>query len=121
MVDFLSAEWLSALNDTLATAGPAPLDDGAAVTVVLEFADGPGNVPHALTFNVTPEGARARVGDDVAAQAVIRLSYRDAEALASGSLLSNVALREGRLKLRGDLHSMVPLLEWLLSAHPAEP
>lgn len=120
MADFLGADWLVALNDTLASAGTSPLVTGEAVTVVLEFADGPATKPHALTFIVTPEGARARVGDDLTAQTVIRLSYRDAESLTNGTLESNVALREGRLKLRGDVHALVPLLDWLLSTHPAE-
>jgi putative sterol carrier protein len=116
---FLSAEWLAALNDTLGAAGPPPLD-GAESTVrfVFEFTDGPTSTPHALSFSVSAAGAVAEIGDHLAADAVIRLSYRDAEALADGTLDSADALREGRLKVRGDIHGLVPLLAWLLQAHP---
>lgn len=119
MADFLSADWLAALNDTLASAGPPPLEGDHYVSLVVEFFDGPAAKPHALTFRVTREAAIARVGDDLAAQTVIRLSYNDAEALTNGTLESAVAIREGRLKLRGDVHALVPLLDWLLGAHRA--
>lgn len=114
MADFLSAEWLSNLNDTLKAAGPTPLEhDADTFRIVLEFADGPVSSAHALTFSVSADGASAELGDHLAANAVIRLSYRDAEAMTSGTLESAVALREGRLKIRGDLHGLVPLLDWL--------
>jgi putative sterol carrier protein len=117
---FLSAEWLAALNDTLRAAGPPPLDSTeSAVRFVFEFTDGPSAMPHALSFGVTATGAVADIGDHLAADAVIRLSYRDAEALAEGTLDSSDALREGRLKVRGDIHGLVPLLAWLLQAHPS--
>ena len=76
-------------------------------------------MPHALSLSVSTDGASAEVGDHLAADAVIRLSYRDAEALTDGTLDSADALREGRLKVRGDIHGLVPLLAWLLQAHPA--
>ena len=117
MADFLSAAWLAALNETLAAAGPAPLEDPTSVfRVVLEFADAPSGSPHALTFAVTSEGAFAELADHLAADAVIRLSYKDAEALTRGVLDSASALREGRLKVRGDVHGLVPLLAWLVAA-----
>lgn len=116
MTAFLSAEWLAALNDTLSAAGPPPLDDpDSPVRFVFEFTDGPSSMPHALSFSVSDAGAVAAVGDHIAADAVIRLSYRDAEALSEGTLDSADALREGRLKVRGDIHGLVPLLGWLLA------
>ncbi len=117
MAAFLSAEWLAALNDTLDAAGPPPLESPeSTVRFVFEFSDGPSALPHALTFSVSAEGAVAEAGDHLAADAVIRLSYRDAEALTEGSLDSADALREGRLKVRGDIHGLVPLLGWLLAS-----
>lgn len=117
MAEFLSAAWLAALNDTLRAAGPVPLEDPSTTfRVVLDFADAPSGVPHALTFTVTAEGASAALGDHLAADAVIRLSYADAEALTRGALDSASALREGRLKVRGDVHGLVPILSWLLAA-----
>ena len=117
MADFLSAEWLAALNTTLRAASPPPFDGPeSAVRFVFEFTDGPSSMPHALTFSVTPDGATADVGDHLAADAVIRLSYGDAKALTEGTLDSADALREGRLKVRGDIHGLVPLLSWLLAS-----
>jgi putative sterol carrier protein len=117
VADFLSDEWLTTLNDTLSGAGSAPLEDPQSTfRVVLEFADAPSSVAHALTFSVDASGARADLGDHLAANAVIRLSYKDAKALTSGTLDSASALREGRLKIRGDLHGLVPLLSWMQSS-----
>jgi putative sterol carrier protein len=111
---FLSAEWLAALNDTLAAASPPPLEDPESVyRFVFEFTDGPSAMPHALVFSVNADGASAEIGDHLAADAVIRLSYRDAEALTAGTLEGASALRDGRLKVRGDVHGLVPLLGWL--------
>jgi len=118
MAAFLSAEWLSALNDTLAAAGPAPLEDPSSVfRVVLEFADGPSSSPHALTFSVRADGAVAELGDHLAANAMVRLTYKDAKALTEGTLESGVALREGRFKVSGDVQGLVPLIGWLQDAH----
>ncbi len=119
MADFLSAEWFSALNETLGRAGTPPLGDRGALRVVLEFADSPRGVPHAITFTVSAAGAVGEPGDHLAADAVVRLTYDDAVALAQGTLESGIALREGRLKVRGDVQALVPLLEWLLESHPA--
>jgi hypothetical protein len=118
MAAFLSAEWLSALNDTLRNAGPPPLENLDGVyRLVLELTDGPSSLPHALTLTVEPEGATVEIGDHLAADAVIRLTFRDAEALTNGTLESATALREGRLKLRGDVHALLPLVSWLVQAH----
>jgi putative sterol carrier protein len=118
MASFLSAAWMSALNDNLAAAGPAPLEDPSSVfRVVLELTDGPSSSPHALTFTVGADGAFAELGDHLAANAVVRLSFKDAEALTSGKLDTALALREGRFKVRGDIQGLVPLIGWLLQAH----
>jgi putative sterol carrier protein len=117
MADFLSAEWLAALNDTLGAAGPVPLVSPASVfRVAFEFSDAPSSTPHALTFTINAEGASVESGDHLAANTVVRLSYKDAEALTAGTLDSASALREGRLKVRGDVHALVPLLTWLHAA-----
>jgi hypothetical protein len=119
VADFLSAEWFQELNDTLENAEPVPLDPGAATTrVVIEFPDAPSNGPHALTFSIGPDGARVEAGDHLAADAILRLSFEDAAALTSGVIDSASALRDGRIKLRGDINAIVPLLSWLQRAHP---
>jgi hypothetical protein len=117
--DFLSSEWFDSLNETLRAAGSPPLDRDAAVfRVVLEFSDAPSSLPHALTFTLTPDGASVDPGDHLAADTLIRLTYADALALTSGSFDSATALREGRIKVRGDFNAVVPLLSWLQRAHP---
>ena len=119
MADFLSNEWFRELNDTLANAEPIPADvDRSTVLVVIEFADAPSNGAHAITFSIDPEGARVDSGDHLAAEAVVELSFADASALTSGDIDSASALREGRIKVRGDINAIVPLLTWLQRAHP---
>jgi putative sterol carrier protein len=114
---FLSDEWLFELSETLRNAGPAPLAEGTSeLRLVFELTDGPSSLPHALTFAVTQEGVSVTAGDHLAADAIIRISYSDAQALANGSITSANAVRDGRLKIRGDVHGLVPLLGWLLNA-----
>ena len=118
MADFLSAEWFQQLNDTLESAEPVAMNPGAATTrVVIEFPDAPTNGPHALTFSIGPNGARVEPGDHLAADAILRLSFEDAAALTGGVIDSASALRDGRIKLRGDVNAIVPLLSWLQRAH----
>ncbi len=117
MSTFLSDQWFSELNESLRLAGPPPLEaDGTGLRLVFELTDGPASSPRALTFTVAEEGVSATPGDHHGASAVIRISYRDAEALAGGTLTSASAVRDGRLKIRGDVHGLVPLLGWLLGA-----
>jgi putative sterol carrier protein len=115
--EFLSDQWFSHLSESLRKAGPAPFDEGVVeVRIVFELTDGPSSLPHTITFAVTPDAVTVQPGDHHAADAVIRISYEDAAALASGQLTSAKAVRDGRLKIRGDVHGLVPLLTWLLRA-----
>jgi SCP-2 sterol transfer family len=119
VADFLSTEWFAELNEGLANADPVPMDDGAAtVRVVIEFPDAPNNRPHAITFSIGADGARVDSGDHLAADAIVRLSFDDAFALTSGDIDSASALRDGHVKVRGDINAIVPLLNWLQRAHP---
>ena len=119
MADFLSAEWFRGLNDTLENAEPVPGGpDAATVRVVLEFPDAPSSGPHAITFSIGADGARVEPGDHLAADAIVQLSYADASALTGGDIDSASALRDGRVKVRGDINAIVPLLGWLQRAHP---
>jgi hypothetical protein len=38
--------------------------------------------------------------------------------LTNGDIDSASALRDGRVKVRGDINAIVPLLGWLQRAHP---
>ena len=112
MPDFLSPDWFSALNAALADV-EAP--DGEVRRVVVEFLDAPASLPHAMTLTIGPEASGVAAGDHLAADALLRLAYLDARAIAEGRLTSADALREGRVKVRGDVDAIVPLLEWLLN------
>ena len=119
MAAFLSPAWFDELNDVLARAGQVPFEDPAQVVrVVLEFDEAPAAQPHALTFTIQGDGARVDAGDHLGADAVLRLRYDDALALVNGAFDSAAALREGRVKLRGYINSIVPVLGWLQQAHP---
>jgi hypothetical protein len=120
VADFLSTEWFQTLNDTLANAEPVPLErDAETVRVVIEFLDAPNNGPHAITFSAGPDGARVEPGDHLAADAIVQLSFADATALFGGDIDSASALRDGHMKVRGEINAIVPLLSWLQRAHPS--
>ena len=110
------------MDATLSAAGPPPRVNGnSAYRVVLDFLDGPAALPHALTFTLSPEGATVAPGDHSAPDTLVRLTYADALALTSGAFDSASALREGRVKVRGDINALVPLLTWLQRAHLGPP
>ena len=114
MSDFLSDQWFEELNARLVTAPPLPTG-ARACQVVVEFEGAPATAPHALTLTVG-EGARVTPGDSLGADVILRLSVDDARALTAGELDSAAALREGRLKVRGDVNVVVPLAGWLHTA-----
>jgi hypothetical protein len=120
VADFLSTEWFEGLNDSLARAERPPFEsDAATVRVVIEFPDAPSNGPHAITFSIDAQGARVEPGDHLAADAIVQLAFADAAALTGGDIDSASALRDGRVKVRGDINAIVPLLNWLQRAHPS--
>ena len=116
MADFLSPPWFEEVNETLARA-PTPPSDTAPWRLVVEFTGAPATGPHALTLTIGDTGARLEPGDHLGAETLIRLTFDDARALSSGRLTSANALREGRLKVRGDLGPAVALLAWARDAH----
>jgi hypothetical protein len=119
VTDFLSNEWFEGVNQSLANAGPVPLENGVTIfRVVMDFPDAPTSGPLAMTFTMSRDGASLQAGDHVAADAIVKLSYDDALALTTGRFDSASALREGRVKVRGDINAIVPLLSWLQLAHP---
>ena len=119
MADFLSSEWFESLNATLEAAPPPPVTNpNTTYRVVLNLLDGPAAQPHALTFTLSPDGATVTPGDHLAADTLVRLTYADALALTAGTFDSATALREGRVKVRGDMNALVPLVAWLQRAHP---
>lgn len=121
MSDFLTSEWFEETNRTLAGAGIGPAQSGEALRVVFQLEGEPSSLPHAFTFTLAPEGARVDPGDHLAAHTMIRLRYDDARRITRGDLDGATALREGLLKVRGDVNGLVDVLEWLAHAHPTSP
>jgi len=80
--------------------------------------DTPGGAPHALTLTIRDGEAKVDPGDNLLADTLIRMTYADARALFRGDIDSAGALREGRVKVRGNINALVPLLEWMQHAHP---
>ena len=118
MSDFLSPQWFEETNATLSSVESPPLDGDESFRVVFEFDDAPSGAPHALTFSVTGAGTRVEPGDHLLATTIIRLSFDTARRITLGSLDSASALREGRLKVRGDVRTLDPLLSWLFARYP---
>ena len=119
MGSFLSPDWFDETNEVLARSGPAPVTSEEPLRVVFEVDAAPHGLPHAFTLTLGALGVRVEAGDHLAAHTVLRLSYDDARRVTIGELDGATALREGRLKLRGDVHELVQLLDWLVRAHPA--
>ena len=117
MADFLSEAWIADLGRRLGVAGAVPLEGAEVFRVVIEMYDAPATVPHAITLTLGLEGARVDVGDHLAADALMRLSYLDATSLHAGRFDSATALREGRIKVRGDMSLVAGALTWLQRAH----
>jgi ubiquinone biosynthesis protein UbiJ len=112
---FLSDEWFTTTNAAF-DGVTAQSDETSALKpalVVLELEDGPNDKPHAITFQFKENHASVASGDHLMADTILRLSFDDAQALVEGTLSSADVLREGRLKVRGDVHAIVALAAWL--------
>jgi len=121
VADFLTSEWFEETNALLAAAGAGPLGGEEPLRVVFQLDGEPNSLPHAFTFSLSPQGARVEPGDHLLAHTMLRLSYDDARRVTRGELDGATALREGRLKVRGDVSGLVEVLEWLTRAHPTAP
>jgi hypothetical protein len=106
--------WLEECNGALAGL-PGPSEGRLVVTELIT--DAPEGAHHAVTLVADHEGVRLSAGDPGGASAWLTISIRDAEALHRGDLDPAAALTEGRLKVRGDLRSVVELAELLATAH----
>ena len=118
MSAFLSATWFEELNQRLTSSLPAPLaPDAAPCRVVFEVTDAPAGGSTALTLLIsgpTATVAPSSRDDHALADVVLRLNYEDADALTHGRLDSATALRQGRIKVRGDVNLLVPWATWLV-------
>jgi len=118
VADFLSPSWFERLNEALREAGHAPTKTEAVIRIVFQLTKAPSGAPDALTFTISGGEASVDPGDNLLADTLVTLAYSDARALFRGKLDSALALREGRVKVRGDINALVPLLSWMNDAHP---
>ncbi len=122
MGDFLSDRWFEELNARLAASTRAALPAGTRPSrIVLDLVDAPVGAVSAVTLALADARVSVAPGAVEEPDAVLRLSFRDAADLAAGALDSASALREGRVKVRGDVNVLVPLAGWLLDALAAGP
>jgi hypothetical protein len=113
--EFLSDSWFEELNARLHASASLP-QGTRPCQVVIDVPDAPDALPHALTLSINEGGVHVTPGECRTADAILRLSYLDAAALTAGQLDSASALREGRIKVRGDVNALVPLTAWLHAA-----
>jgi putative sterol carrier protein len=118
VADFLSDSWFERLNETLSHAGPVPVEPETVFHVVIQLIKAPKGAPNALTLTISEREAKADPGDNLLADTLVSLTYADARALFRGKFDSASALREGRIKVRGNVKALVPLLSWMQAAHP---
>ncbi len=108
------ATWADRLAATLAGAGPAPTPDGREVRITLQVE---GSTPAAATLVLSPAGSRVEPAVE-RPDATVRLDAAGADELASGSTVMAV-LREGRVRVSGDVSVVVALADWLAGHRPA--
>ena len=113
MTEFLSADWFRTINEVLQS---TTLESTDSWRVVFEWNDGPSSTPHAMTLSCLAGVVGIGIGDHLAADALVTLSFNDAKALAAGSLDVAEALRAGRFKLRCDSKAVVEMANALRAA-----
>ena len=122
MADFLSDEWFAHINETLELAVLAEsLSLDASLEVVFHFRDAPANGPAAMTFSLAGGKASLVAGIVHEPDAVVTLTHQDARAMADGTMSGGVALREGRLKVRGDVNAVTTYGAWMVAAQSSNP
>jgi hypothetical protein len=113
VASFLSDEWFAEVTQRWADVPTPAVASESATYVVIECDGAPASGAHALTLRLDGEGATVLAGDHLAASTVVRLSYDDAQALSLGHLDSATALREGRIKVSGDVRGLLTWGPWL--------
>jgi hypothetical protein len=112
----LTADWFARNNARLAAATSRSLTaPEGSVTVVFELTDSPEGEPESLTFLLSDGEASIVPGGHDPADVVVRLSFDDAVALAEGHVNGGRALRDGRLKVRGDTDALNQFGAWIVA------
>lgn len=104
MSEFLSDEWVMALDDRLRAQPEGSSPEPLTVQYVVSRADDSIARYH---LQLGPEGDRARVGDADAPDVTFRMSIDTARDISDGSLSSEEAFLTGRLDLDGDTGALI--------------
>ncbi len=111
---FLSDAWFDELNARLGASELVALPEGASpCEVAFDLTDAPMTFAQALTLSITNTRASVAPGHGEHVDVTLRLNYEDAAALVAGRLDSASALRDGRVKVSGDVNVLIPLAGWL--------
>jgi putative sterol carrier protein len=118
---FLEPTWFESMNHRLRAVAldPALVGDRVNVRILFEIDDTPANCVTAMTFSVDEHSARLEPISAAAADLVVSLAYTDAVKISSGEIPSSQALRDGRLKVRGDVNALIQFSAWMAAAHEA--
>jgi hypothetical protein len=112
--EILTDEWLAACNAALAS---TPRDPAVRLAVTELVPDAPEGRHRAVCLVADDQGLRLVAGEDPRSSAWLTVSMADVEALHTGALDPARALTEGRVRVRGDLRSVVEAASLLAEAH----
>lgn len=118
---FLEPAWFESMNRRLSSVS---LDsqlsaERVCVRVVFDITKSPPSASDVMTFFVDEQGTRLEAVADPAPDLVVSVSYADAAQISSGQMRSSQALRDGRLKVRGDVNALIQFSAWMSEAHRA--
>ena len=121
MANFLEPGWFEIMNQHLGAldANQDLADSDAHLRVVIHVVDAPATLPNALTLSVDGTTVQLEPTESPLSDVTVLLTYDDAAAISSGTLRSSQALREGRLKVRGDVNALVRVASSLAAARSA--
>jgi hypothetical protein len=118
-MEFLSTEWFSAGAARLRAAAEQRPASGAPIRVQFEFSHAPADGVQSLALVVDNQSMELRPGEIPGADVRVRMDYADGAALFAGELSSSRALRDGRLKVRGDVAKLLTVFTRLRSTESA--
>ena len=113
-MEFLTGEWVAALDAAARGSGALRVAAGDPLVVELVVRD-PDGIERRHHLRVGADSAAAGVGGAADVDVVVIVDRETAAALAAGTLNGQRALIEGRLKLRGDVNRLAAHREALVA------
>lgn len=104
MAEFLSPEWLAALDELVRTGGVAT--GGGPPLVIQQLVEHPDGIRSAYRIRVDADGAEVLEGFSGDATVVYRQSYEVARGIACGELDAHVEFLMGRVVVSGDTKAL---------------